>query len=262
MLDSVEKCSEPRRVREKRIATLRLSQFRNTSFEKCSEPRRVGEKRVATLRLSQFRDASVASGAIRTGSSPAEGDKRGLDGTEQNIMSSEPTAGDKRRVPDAGGFHTDEDEIEASSNLHTRPRRLLQDLVLDWAMLEEKIAPFMSFPSLREILTGNSETNGLAQSVSLTKPALKKNSYNRVGGNRPRSIQPIASVGSVFTMWEPRKRHIPSDEELIANLARCAAPTGVRLTAITAGARGAAVFLRVDPEHLHACSQKPTLHFF
>jgi hypothetical protein len=74
--------------------------------------------------------------------------------------------------------------------------------------------------------------------------ALKKNRYTSVGGNRTRSIQAIASVGSAFTMWEPRERHIPweprerhtpSDEELIANLARCAAPTGVRLAAITAG---------------------------
>lgn len=145
------------------------------SVEKCSEPRmasRVREKQVARLSLSEFRDAWLASGAIHTGSSPAaEGDKRGLDVIERNIMSSEPTAGDKRkrRVPDAGGFHTDEDGLEASSNLHTRPRRLLQD-ELDLAMLEEEIAPFMSFPSLREILAGNSETKGPAQSVCLTKP--------------------------------------------------------------------------------------------
>jgi hypothetical protein len=192
-------------------------------------------------------------------------------------MSSEPTAGDKRkrRVPDAGGFHTDEDGLEASSNLHTRPRRLLQD-DLDVAMLEEEIAPFMSFPSLREILAGNSETKGPSQSVCLTKPEqdalmiqplepeeffefLHNVGHNRLSAknaqqaadNRTRSIQAIASVGSAFTMWEPRKRHIPSDEELIANLARCAAPrsdeelianlarcaapTGVRLAAITAG---------------------------
>ena len=133
MLDSVEKCSEPRMTSRNRV------------------------KLVPRLWLHQCRDASFA---IRTGNSPAaEGDKRGLDNTERNDMSSEPTAGDKRRVPDEGGIHT-EDGIEAS---------LLQD-DLDLAMLKEEIAPFMSFPSLREILAGNSETNGLAQSVSLTKP--------------------------------------------------------------------------------------------
>jgi hypothetical protein len=321
---------------------------------------RVRVKQVATLMLPQSRDASFASGG------------------------SEPTAGDKRRVLDAGGFHSDEDGIEASSNLHTRRRRVLQD-ESDQPTMQEEISHVMSFPSLREILAGNSETNGLAQSVSLTKPgkdalmmqplepeeaeflvflqnvaqnspsmqnvqnaqqadrlflpwkieeilinmmekarakpgekiwclvggqtrgfrarikaaffaclqnaaqnaqkaaeiaALNNKSYNSVGGNRTRGIQPIASAGSAFTMWEPREGQIPkpqviqecrtfssvlafcgttdcapepsgrtdvssdsnvaggmSDEEIIANLAGCAAPTGVRLADITAGER-------------------------
>jgi hypothetical protein len=73
------------------------------AVEKCSEPRKPSGrvKLVATL------PASFASGAMRTGSYPwlsspaAEGDKRGLDVTSRNIMSSEPAVGDKRRALDA-----------------------------------------------------------------------------------------------------------------------------------------------------------------